>query len=594
MIKNTNRRRALLATALLALAPAGVFAATDFTTVIPAESLAAVWSNDLGALRKGAEASPYGKLWNDPACEPLRQFVADKIAEFKKEMGEEGLTPEELEAVFSQSAAIYVRLLDGAKEPNFVVISELDEAGRALMDKKVGEIGKNFVKPLKDSYEVDGISVFRVKGIPASADADSTLAPEETTAQYAFVDKHLVISDDAGETLMREAVATLKAAPETRKGLASRPENALVGASAKRADAVQFFMNTRASIEASIKMAEDSTPEDATKTLAAFETWGLLDLETLNVTVGFGADSTDYDATITTPKVKRGITKALYTAGPQQMNILSLAPKDSLSVTAFSLDVGAIIDESLAALRTTNPEIAPMADMYKGMAAQQMGVDIIDEILKNLSGEHLVVTRALTAETKAAMTPEEALLQNGTVAIFGLRNERVAAGLKTLFDKLTEDPALGGTLERAEVDGMATVAQMGDPETPGALRPALAFDSKFLIVTNDHTQLPDMIRATKGKLAAPLAEEASFKAVNATIAREQLHYVSYTPAAAIAAALEQVAKFAAMSPETQEAGFDPTMLPSPDVVKKYLGDSYAAGYLKEDGMVFTGKSLAAK
>ena len=221
MFKNTTRRRALLATVLLALGPAGVFAATDFTTVIPAESLAAVWSNDLAALRKGTEASPYGKLWNDPACEPLRQFVNEKVAEFKKEMGEEGLTAEELEAVFSQSGAIYVRLLDGAKEPNFVVISELDEAGRAMMEKKVAEIGKNFVKPLKDSYEVEGVTVFRVKGIPSTADADSTLAPEETTAQYAFVDKHLIISDDAGETLMREAVGSLKAEPKARKGLAS-------------------------------------------------------------------------------------------------------------------------------------------------------------------------------------------------------------------------------------------------------------------------------------------------------------------------------------------------------------------------------------
>lgn len=558
----------------LTILPASATAETDFAQIIPADAVAAFWTNDFPAMRKGFDASPYGKLWADPASEKLRTFVEGKIEEqnnLSKAAGEP--TTAEILKLLSGGAAMFAEQ-DGATLGEdtiaFTGILEVDAEGRAWIEEKVKSIPDRFADAKKDSFETGGVTVFSVTG---------TRDPHATggdTIFYAFTDSHFVYSQANTDTSVKNALNRM-AGTTTEGNFASRADVRKFTTTGNF-DTTQAngFVNTGLIFRALIEGPDGLEPIIRN----AIPSTGLYDLESLYVSMKPSAENVDVQMVVATPEQLNGILAALQKAGPTSLEKFNLAPADSLSATSFSLDVGLLWDAVMATIQRMRPEATGQINMVLGMVQMQTGgVDIVNQVLKNFAGEHLVVQRPLDDEIKRQLDPMQQGLQNSTAAFFGLKNgDSTNTALKTLIQNLKNmQTGMGGSnFDTEESDGVTIVRPGGAMLQNAPTKPAFAFNEKALLFTNNDVQLMDGVRSLTGKSASSLASNPALQKSLSQVNKGGLHMFSFTPKESVGRSMEQLRLIidSGMMGDGIE-GLTSDMLPPAEVAQKYFGDSWS-------------------
>lgn len=575
--RNSGRQLFLGSAAVLgalSILPAPAAAETEFAQIIPAEAVAAFWTNDFPAMRKGFEVSPYGKLWADPATEKLRTFVSQKIEEqneLSKAAGEP--TTEELLKLLTGGVAMFAEQ-DGETLSEdslaFTGIIEIDAEGRAWIEEKVKGIPDNFTDAQKNSFETGGVTVFSVTG---TRDVHATGGD---TVFYAFTDTHFIYSQSNSDAPVKNALNRM-AGSTTDGNFAGRADLAKF-TSTGNFDSIlaNGFVNTGLIFRSLIE--GPNGPEPMIRN--AIPSTGLYDLESLYISMKAAEDKVDMEMVVATPDQLNGILAALQGAGPTSLDKFGLAPADSLSATSFSLDVGLLWDAIIATAQRMNPEAAGQINMILGMVQMQTGgVDIVNQVLKNFSGEHLVVQRPLDDEIKQQLDPMQQGLQNSTAAFFALKNGTATnTALKTLVENLKNMQAGmgGGNIETEEVDGV-TIIRPTSPMLAGApTKPAFAFNENALLFTNNDVQLMDGVRGLTGKSASSLASSPALQKSLSQVDKTGLHMFSFTPKESVGRSMEQfrfIIDSGMLGDEIE--GLTSDMLPPAEVAQKYFGDSWS-------------------
>lgn len=587
--------------AVLMTIPATIPASTDFTKIIPENALMAAWSNDFPTLKEGANASPYGKLWNDPACDKLRSLVDERIKKLEAESEDKEIaTLSEITNILKGGVAFYLSQ-DGEKFESdnmaFTCIVEVDDEGRAWLQEKLKSFGSNLKDPQKDSYETGGTTVYRVKGIPANTDPNATdehgapIVPKQEVQQYAFVDQHFVFSDADGDDPIKQAVNALKD-NNTVTSLSTREDLRLF---ATRTDAAPAQFNAFVNSGTLIRGAVEGDP-DADPTLKALlPTTGLYDIQSMLVAITMNNKSFDMDMAINTPTEKTGIVKALLAGGATPLNTVRYVPADATSFTSFSLDAGAVYDATMKIAEAVNPEMTALASMMILGQQSQLEVDFINGILRNISGEHLMFSRELDPEIKKQLPEEIRPLQSSQAVYLGLKNgEETVANLKTLIANLQKNPDTAQAIETAEVDGVTVVSIKGLGAEDDPMKPAIAFNKDAIVLCNNGVQLQDSIRSLNGKLSAPMQDQEACKAALSALDKTRLYSFTYSPKASIRSGLRQVQEMAAQGYFNELEGFDPEMIPSPEAAEKYLGDSFSSIHVDDKMIHVNARVLAPK
>lgn len=593
---------AAIAASALTFLPTFACAATDFTKVIPNDALLAVWANDATALKDGANASPYGKFWADPASEKLRNWADGKFKELESELktGEDIKPSDILNLVKGGVGFFLVPVGDKIDEENLSAqaIVEVDEAGKAWLQEKVKTLGANYKDLKKDSYETNGVTVFKLTGTKPSdeaaptSDATGEATPaasepgESETVSYAFVDNYFLISigSQSFDDAVKATVNSLKA-QDSATTLGKR-DDARTFSSAVPTSSSQFnfFFDIGRAVNSGLKESADPNDPESAAIQQSIPGTGLLDLKSLYGTVTVGATGVTSDVAIVVPPEKNGVVKAFYSAGPTPLKMLSLAPADSNSVSSFSFDLGLFYDAVMKIANEMNPMIAGIAQMQVANIQGQYGVDVLNGILKNVGGEHLVVSRDLDPELAKGLEPELQKIQTSTAVFLGLKNgDETVANLKTLVDNLKKDPNFGQAIKTEEKDGVTSVSI----ETPGdtsPLKPGFAFTKQALVISNNSVELQEAIRSLAGKGTSPITESAELKKAITGLDNGSLTMFQFTPRKAIAKSLTTLKEVLVNSPLGDELGedFNADLIPDGAVASKYFGDSVTTLNLKDN------------
>jgi len=574
-------RTLLAAAAMMATMSTLGLAKTDFPAIIPDNALAAAWSVDYPALADGIDKSAYGKLWADPATAALRKFIGDKITEAEKEALEKGAPSlEEIVKVLKGGVGVYIQPIGagGLDEVSAVTIIEVDEEGKAWIDEKLKADPFKFVEPTKDSYETSGVTVYRVVG------KKDALDEKAMTVQYATLDKHFVISFDL-DTEGQKAVINRIKSGATEATLSLRPDLKTYAAkrTASSTDSqANIFVNTGALIKSSMEAeGMDSAM------VGVLPNTGLYDIEAVYLSLTPSPENVDTDFAVTTPQALRGIMGALGGSGTTPLNLVALAPADSLSVTSFSLDVGLLYDAVLKIVNEVQPMIGAMASAQIQQQQQDLGVDFINGLVRNIAGEHIVIQRPLDGEILKQLTPEQQATENSLAFFLGFKNgDEASTTIKRLIEGITKKPEMAGMITTEEIDGVTVIRSksFGADESP--IKIAIAFNNKALAIANNEVQLADSIRALNGKSVSSLADTAGMKAVLADVPKGNLRAFSYSPASAIGHSMKQLQSMLQIGALAQFGEFDPAIIPSAEVIQKYFGDSYSVTEL-EPGIIAT-------
>jgi hypothetical protein len=585
MKKTRNLTHLLTATATLSsllLVPSLARAETDFLKVLPQDSIAAVWTGNLSQLQQNTEQSPYGQLWIDPALDPLRQFITEKIKEEQEDTLDAFTEVEKFFEVMKDGLAISISMDPTETDPeeafHFNLIAELNEESTTWTKEKVAELEKAFVAVTKDTYEVSGVTVYRLKGEMGHSDTEETTISEETV-QYAWADKYFIISDSEND--VKQTIGALKG-NDTVATLGSKEAIKLFNQKAPFTnDGFNFYLNTGDIIQASVNNLNDMDPM-IKKNL---QRTGLYDLQAVVGSANMAAEGLDFNMAIVTPLEKSGVVKMLKNMEPVNLSTLSMAPANALNVSAFSFSLGDLYDEIIRQFTMFNPQGAAMVQMgIMGMQAQ-LGTDPINGILKNIEGEHLFIERAFSDEVKQALPPEMAATQNSMAIYLALENgDDTSMNLQTLFDTLKENEMLG-SVELSEVNGIKVVKFPPAMMDTGAMVPCMAWNSNFAVLCNNETELQDAIRSLAGGNTSSITADPDLTKALSSIQKDNLYSFTYTPANAIEAGMKQLKSIAEMGYMEEMLGIDADIIPDPAVFSKYLGASWSTTNF-DDRMLF--------
>ncbi len=590
MIKQSRRLRHILAAAVLAAAPAATFAQLNLATIIPESAVAAVWLNDSSKFKESLNVSPYGKLWNDPASAGMRSQVDEFIKEQDADAAAKGLpTFEEIKQIVTGGVAFYfspeTEIVD-IDALSFTGILELNDAARAEIEEKTKTIPDRFVNPEKSSFETSGVTVYKVTGALDHSE-------ETATVTYAYVDDLFVYADSDSDDSIKDAINRLK-------GNATTGSLAQSGASLRYEeerpivdDQVNVFVDSGRIIRDLVKTPGN---EQAAMFTGLVPGLGITDLESLFISVTPSEKSFDTDIAITTPNQLSGIFSAFKGSGPTPMDSVNLAPADALSVTSFSLDMGLLWDSILQSLSASSPEMANNVQMgVLFLQSQVGGTDVLNGLIRNLAGEHIIVQRPLDQEIANQLSPEEAALQNSTAGYLHFRDGDLAVRtLKMALDAINNSPSSQGTLE-VEDQGGVTVVRLAMPNVADQpIKPSFAFNNQMLIIANNDVQLSDAIRQLSNPAGNSIRDAKGFREIAEKVDRPSTHLFSFTPSSAISYSVKQIRQVLQSDQiSTMIGDIDPELLPSEEVVAKYFGNSYSTTEIK-DGIIHINTVLLAK
>ncbi len=568
----------VLAAGLAALPAAGVLAQTDFAQVVPANVTAAGVIPNYPEFETALQATAYGKLLADPASKPLLDYVTAQIEQNQPGFTQGTATLEEFRTILTGGLAIYVvPNREGATDPEeftLVAMIETDQEGERWLKDQIEKNTATFINPVRESSDTAGTTVYTIKGqLPAGSHS-------ENAVHYATLNNVFVMALGTDAEPARVAVNRLMGRG-TGEAFKDRGDVRQYTTSVPTGNnSAMFYLDSDTLIRNAV--AEGAPPPNISN---ALPNTGLYDFEAVFLT--FAADGADLvtDFGIKTPAQRRGIVKSLEAAGPTPLAMMDMVPSDALGATSFSFDMGAFYTALMEIVGSVSPEAAGFSTFYIASLQQTTGVDVINGILRNITGEHLVVQRPLDPEIRAAESQTGGLFTSSTAVYLGLKNgDETAATIRTMLDNLKADPAMADSFQLEEIGGVTVIRS--DMLGMSAMKPALAFNNRAILFANNDVQLADSIRALNGTVTNPLTSTEGYRNALASIDRSGLHVFTFTPAEALNYSMEQVDDFIE-SGGLAMAGLgdiDPEILPDAEVFTKYFDDSWSTVSF-EEGMI---------
>ncbi len=560
--------------------PAAVLAEVDFPALVPDSALMSVWTKDFPAMKGNAEKSPIGELWGDEEMSPVRTWAMNQMTEAMSETFEDG--SEEGTKFFESikgGVGFYIEPdpTSGSMEnPNFVGVLETDEEGLPFFQDQMAKLGDQYEQVEKDSFEASGVTVYSITGT-RTEEGDHGMDTITESVQYAFMDNFFIYGEGESGESIKGLINRLSTSDDTNTISTNERFRQFREELSLDVNDLNLYVNTGKIInELSKTWVSEASPEMAPMIGGLLPKTGLFDFESLFVTSRLLSTGAEIDLSILTPNELSGLVDAVAGADSINLETLSLAPSDALGVSAFALDLGVVYDTIMTLLQEGAPQFAPLANMYIMQYESQTGVQFMNGLIRNIGGEHLIVQSELSDDVKALLGDDAAALQEGFTFFLNFKDGELASNtINGLLEFFKNQPGMGAALTTEEKDGVTIINFDDGSAEVDPVKPRVAFNNQMLIVTNSQIQLQNAIRALNGSLANPITGTEGLQAVLSEVTKEDLISFSYTPIGAIENSLENLKMIMESGIiDGGSEGFTPDMLPDPELIKEYLGDTY--------------------
>ncbi len=519
-----------LAVGLMTPAPAP---AADLLEKLPEHTIAVFAIRDLSELKAKFEASRYNEAWNSPELEKLRTTLGTQWQEFSGMAEEEtGIAPAQLMSHFNGYLSAFALGSSFDEQGNlagsFGIMAEVPEeaqdAVRADMDKLLAKAPTDATKEM-ESFR--GVDIYRIKFTRAMDFSDlATDGEAEVTRpfdiQYAFTDGLFLLVEGANDPLKAiltsmedDATATLGRSAGVQSVLAE----------------VGGIGDTNLVVNFPHILDLVGMQPNAAEAVDAIGKLGLAEVGPAALAVSL----TDYgmveDFAMGIPTERKGLLGMLSAGDQLQLSTPAMAPADTSVFVAWTLDLQQFWDAALAMALEFSPEAKSFIEYGFLTAQSNFELDVKNDIIARIKGEHAFWMRPLPKEAAAA-TGEDAFDSgpvNPQVLFIGLSDgQQTADALNRLFRKLVSDE-YGLPLVESDVRGTTvwTPAEDIAGEVPGEA--AMGFSPRAILMTSSMLDMQDTLRRIGGESGAPsISSDADFQRISAALPREWLRAFAFS------------------------------------------------------------------
>ena len=592
----TSRRLAFLA-AILLTAGIGQAAVDDLTDIVPEGAPMVTYIADVQGSMAQWEASPMGRLWEDPQVRaffsPLRDEL--EISRWDEVVRREtGHGIDEIKAMFTGDLVVFVEdfeisLDEGAEDFDFkmamavAVGDNADEVERMILEQE-----QKFADEASDNPGEDGTEIryetrdFR--GIELHIEEAYEEDELSLETAWAVVEGVWVFASPA-ESLERAVAGILDGGLETTVHSGASFET--VSRHIRSSDS-WFFMDidpwmpsVRAMVDAGVSAAAEAGSPFPIDPQALIDALGIEAMQAVFATFEFD-DRTmvmDFGATYTED---RGLIKLL-AYGPGEAPRATYIPIDSDTFSTGTYDFAGAWAALVGIVNGINPALMGLASMQLESSLQNAGIelDLKRDLLDNLTGEIATVQNlgGITGETLADIN-----LEQDQVIILGIRQqealENVIEGLKTIIGQGSEffsprefEDHTIFTLDFSQAEG----------EAPGD-QGAYAVTDEYFLISIGSSQTLEKVLLKMGSRDASIWKQPAVRQAVALLP-DGATSIQYQDVAAVGDLIfHGIALFDGF--DATEDGedvriCDPTAIPDPGTVGKYI-ESAVNGVWKDD------------
>lgn len=569
---------------------------------IPAESNYFVAVKNFPALEAKFNSGPMGNAWKSPEMNSARDFFDESFAKLQTETEEKiGINLTRLSSHIKGDVIFYSTELTVDNESDgkmdFILAFQMDpndvDAIRndvAVATEKIEE--KQKVE--KSSYDFQGVSVRRltfevVEEIP-NYDWETGAEVIEKTSRMESLEYGFI-----GEP----SVFFIANGPE---GTAKSLINTSLNAEAEKMSSTTQFQTYNELIEfegdlvayvnlprmiGQMKAAVLQENPDSQKGWDIFDATGFSTLEGFGIQLSYLDKGLAFENAILVPRERKGVLAALYPEDSLTLSSATLAPKNAISFRAFELDLGRLWDSIDQILAVHNPEAKMQLDQGVAFANMQMQTNILNNIVKNIAGEHAYyqvrdpkgAEKATARSEEYGFTIPEQLIVSASFAT--KNNELFNTALNTVFEVLSGEN-MGMPLVKSDFNGLTLWGE--DPEKTGDSMitsvPTFGLSPKSLLISADAAEMKALARRATGVEKESLNDSSDFQKVTAPYNREFLAYLEYSSPENLPFVMQQLEYLPGASDiEDMDA-----MIPEPEWFKKYFGPVVAVTYAKPEAI----------
>jgi hypothetical protein len=575
-----------LAVGLMTSTPAQ---AADLLEKLPEQTIAVFTIKNLTELKTKFEASRYNEAWNSPELEKIRTTVGTQWQEFSGMAEEEtGIAPAQLMSHFKGYLSAFALGSSFDEQGNLVgsygimaeIPAEAQDAVRADMDKLLAKAPTDATKEMETFR---GVDIYRIKftreiGVPDPASDTGAPLTRPFDIQYAFTDGHFLLVEGANDPL-KSILTSMDDDATTTLGRAAGVQSVLaeVGGTGDTNLVVNFphILNLV------------GMQPDAAEAVDVMNKLGLSEVGPAALAVSL----TDYgmveDFAMGIPTERKGLL-AMLSAGDQlQLTTPAMAPADTSVFLAWTLDLQQLWDASVAMALEFSPEAKSYIDYGFLTAQSNFELDIQNDIIARVKGEHAFWMRPLPEEAPAA-TEEDAFDPgpvNPQVVFIGLsEGQQTADALNRLFRKLVTEE-YGLPLVETDVRGTTVWTPAEDIAGEVPEEAAMGFSPRAILITSSMLDMQDTLRRLGGESGAPsISSDADFQRISAEFPKEWMRMYGFS-GTGIYRDLDQQLDGLFLAFQMMAEGPLPIAredIPNAEWFLKYFGPSAQGVYIKPD------------
>ncbi|MCC5878071.1 MAG: hypothetical protein JJU11_17775 [Candidatus Sumerlaeia bacterium] len=402
--------------------------AIQIEELIPASAWTALWVDDMGGMKERFEANPYfAALLEDEGIEEGWDLIREAVLglphtltdphdtaltnflntiDINSEQGEENtrildFSSSDITETFSglilnYSTWINFRVVDGFNIPvnDDVLVAAYSEEEREKVEAFLeGMLVNTPGNATRRTLEYHDEEVFQIQYNYVDREGFSDLLPQhqeafgdlEVTIEYTFMDGYFLLAYGDGSPLAT-AIGTLKGLDGYPTLANSGDYRRLVQAHDNPNADLKFYLNWEVLL-GSLPKDNDEDIEELLKIIGLHGSGPLL--------FDMLVDETEMRAgtTIMTSRENPGFLGLLRSFSNNELDGLRLVPSDAPTYMSLSIDMGAFYDFVMEVAQATSPEVSGGIQIGLAVAQSQLGVNIVDDVIRQIAGEVVAYDR---------------------------------------------------------------------------------------------------------------------------------------------------------------------------------------------------------
>lgn len=625
-----------------AMRPAPTRAADiDPAVLAPDTTLIFLQIHDVTRLEESWKEQGLYQLWNEPQMQRYTKPIRDRIDyEMKKTapsqapagQGDRSSAPADpratlIQKIGSLSWKEFKALFPGAFATFIADAEFIDGGGYAFDWVFAGKAGKKRedydriieivspampANPKGESFEVEGVTVYQ-RRYPMQ-DADGVLPPgarvspetmervKHTTIQVAMVDDWVLVADGGRDTL-RKVILRLKGKRSDTLSSDARFRNAM--GRADKAERARLFVNLDRIMEGVIKGVKSASDLAARIGGGAAEPVFNVDALALDDLQGFGyclamdKKGMRARAALTMRALPRGVGRVFDAfRGAVPFKTARLAPENAVYFEAFNFDIPQFYQTIDSLARKAYPPAAPQIDQALMTVREQIGFDIVADIINNLGGEFGLFYPPADPNAGPVAMPNQVLVIECRDGV-RLRQVFDEAEKKMMAQATTPNtPAPESLFERSQYLGYDVFTVRAPQGAVMMTSPQFAwvFTENWVIFANRPGDLKDALRRMTGREQRGLDGSANFKKARSLFPGAVAGFSMTDMSTQMAALCRQLPMLNFMITMTSGGKVPPNLLdmtaiPDPTVFERHLGLSVSVSKTTRNDIVMEGVLL---